>query len=45
MKYQWRKQEKDLYLPKAKPTLITVPEQNFFMIRVQGDPNGEDFSE
>jgi len=29
MKYEWRKQEKDLYLPKEKPTLIKVPEQKF----------------
>lgn len=45
MKYQWRKQEKDLYLPKAKPSLIKVPKHNFLMIKGQGNPNGEDFSE
>ena len=33
MKYEWRKQEKNLYLPKQKPELITVPEQKFFMIK------------
>ena len=45
MKYEWRKQEKDLYLPKEKPTLVTVPKQNFFMIKGKGNPNSEDFSE
>ena len=45
MKYEWRKQEKDLYLPKAKPVLVTVPEQKFFMISGQGDPNKEEFAE
>jgi len=45
MKYEWRKQEKNLYLPKEKPVLVTVPKQNFFMIRGKGNPNSVDFSE
>lgn len=45
MKYEWRKQEKELYLPKAKPTEITVPKQNFYTITGKGDPNSEQFSE
>jgi len=45
MKYEWRKNEKDLYMPKQKPELVTVPEQKFFMIRGKGNPNGEMFSE
>lgn len=45
MKYQWRKQEKDLYLPKEKPVLINVPKQNFFMIKGKGNPNDESFKE
>jgi len=45
MKYEWKKQEKDLYLPKEKPVLITVPKQKFFMLSGQGNPNGEDFAE
>ncbi|MGE4272236.1 MAG: GyrI-like domain-containing protein [Desulfitobacterium sp.] len=45
MKLEWRKQEKDLYLPKEKPVLITVPQQKFLMIRGQGNPNQEDFAE
>ena len=33
MKYEWRKKEKELYLPKAEPKLITVPKMKFFMIK------------
>lgn len=44
MKYEWRKQEKNLYLPKQKPEIVTVPRQKFIMIKGEGDPNGEDFA-
>lgn len=39
MKYEWRKQEKDLYLPKEKPTLVTVPKLKYFTISGKGNPN------
>ena len=45
MKYEWKKHEKALYLPKAVPAPVTVPEHAFFMIRGEGNPNGEDFLE
>lgn len=45
MKYEWKKQEKNLYLPGEQPALITVPKQKFFMISGEGNPNGEAFSE
>ncbi|NSB89700.1 GyrI-like domain-containing protein [Clostridium saccharobutylicum] len=45
MKFEWRKQEKNLYLPKEKPDLITVPQQKFFMLSGKGNPNDEEFSE
>ncbi|MCL2757016.1 MAG: GyrI-like domain-containing protein [Coriobacteriia bacterium] len=45
MKYEWKKSEKDLYLPKDAPTIVTVPKQKFFAIDGKGDPNGEDFAE
>lgn len=45
MKHEWKKQEKNLYLPKVNPELITVPAQKFFMISGNGNPNGEEFSE
>jgi len=45
MKHEWRKHEKNLYVPKSKPELVTVPEQKFFMIKGKGNPNSEEFSE
>ncbi|QUW23563.1 GyrI-like domain-containing protein [Sporosarcina sp. Marseille-Q4063] len=45
MKFEWRKKEKDLYIPKQKPELVTVPEQKFFMIKGKGNPNNEEFAE
>jgi hypothetical protein len=45
VKHEWRKHEKNLYIPKQKAELITVPEQKFLMISGKGNPNDEDFSE
>lgn len=44
MKFEWKKQEKNLYLPKETPNLVTVPKQNFFMINGKGNPNNEEFA-
>ncbi|MDM5214393.1 GyrI-like domain-containing protein [Peribacillus sp. NJ4] len=45
MKYEWRKQEKNLYIPKQKSELVTIPEQKFFMIKGKGNPNEHEFAE
>ena len=45
MKHEWRKHEKDSYIPKEKPELITVPKHKFLMIDGQGNPNNEEFAE
>ena len=45
MKHEWKKHEKNLYLPKGNPELITIPEQKFLMIKGKGNPNSEEFSE
>lgn len=45
MKYEWKKQEKGLYGAKAVPALITVPVQNFILLRGKGSPDSEAFSE
>ena len=45
MKHEWRKQEKELYLPKSKPQLVRVPKMQFLMINGKGNPNGEGFAE
>jgi len=44
-KYEWRKQDKALYLPKAVPTLVTVPTFNYYTITGHGDPNEPEFGE
>ena len=44
MKYEWKKQEKNLYGAKPMPALITVPMQSYIMIDGKENPNDEDFS-
>lgn len=36
----YRKQDKELYLPNTQPALIDVPAMHFFMLDGKGDPNG-----
>ncbi|WP_312518929.1 GyrI-like domain-containing protein [Anaerospora sp.] len=45
MKHEWRKVEKELYLPKAVPELVTIPKQKFFMVEGKGNPNSDSFAE
>lgn len=45
MKYEWRKNQKNLYQIKSKPTLLTVEKQNYIMLDGKGNPNEEVFSE
>lgn len=40
-KLDYKKEYKDLYMPKAKPSIIDVPPMNFIMIDGTGDPNAE----
>ena len=44
MKYEWKKQEKELYGAKTTPAVVEVPVQNYIMIRGTGNPNDADFS-
>ncbi|MGM9923156.1 MAG: GyrI-like domain-containing protein [Bacillus sp. (in: firmicutes)] len=45
MKYEWRKAAKQIYIPKKRPELITVPAFRFFVLDGKGNPNDEAFSE
>lgn len=45
MKHEWKKHEKDLYLPKQIPEVITIPKQAFFMLKGKGNPNSDSFAE
>lgn len=44
MKHEWRKHEKNLYIPKQKPELLEVPKQKFFAISGKGNPNSDSFA-
>lgn len=44
MKYEWKKNEKNLYGVKLKPQLIEVPSAYYIMIKGEGNPNENDFS-
>ena len=45
MKYEWRKQEKEIYLPKGKPELIFIKKFRYLTLEGNGDPNESLFSE
>jgi hypothetical protein len=45
MKYEWKKNDKVLYVPKNQPEVITIPPMKFFMLNGKGNPNNESFSE
>ncbi|NLX91470.1 MAG: transcriptional regulator [Firmicutes bacterium] len=42
-KFDFKKEYKELYLPKNKPALIDVPPMNFIMIDGAGDPEHEEY--
>ena len=39
MKYEWRKQEKNLYGVKQTPIIVEVPKQKFILLKGKGNPN------
>ena len=45
MKHEWKKHEKNIYLPKTKPIEIDVPAFKYFMIEGKGNPNDDFFAE
>ena len=44
-KHEWRKKEKEVYLPSNKVEFIDVPEYKFVTIQGEGNPNSQLFSE
>ena len=42
-KHEWRKLEKDIYLPKTKPVIVDVPTFKYFALDGEGSPNGSEF--
>ncbi len=41
MAFDFKKEYREFYLPKAKPELVTVPRMNYLAVRGTGDPNEE----
>ena len=42
MAFDFKKEYKEFYMPKDKPSIVTVPPMNYLAVRGHGDPNAED---
>ena len=42
MAFDYKKEYKEFYMPKDKPSIVTVPKMSFIAVRGSGDPNKED---
>ena len=42
MAFDFKKEYREFYLPKAKPEIVTMPKANYIAMRGVGDPNEED---
>ncbi len=45
MKHEWKKSEKQFYLPKNQPELVSLPLFKFFTIEGKGNPNDAFFAD
>ena len=41
MAFDFKKEYKELYMPKNRPEIVTVPKANYIAVRGNGDPNQE----
>jgi len=44
MKHEWRKKEKNIYIPKQKPEIIKLQPMKYISIEGKGNPGSEEFS-
>ncbi len=42
MAFDYKKEYKEFYMPKDRPSIVTVPPMNYIAVRGKGDPNAED---
>ena len=42
MAFDYKKEYREFYMPKKKPSIVNVPSMNFIAVRGKGDPNKED---
>ncbi|RDY26909.1 hypothetical protein CHL78_011270 [Romboutsia weinsteinii] len=45
MKHEWKKKEKQYYMPKAKPEIVNIEKFNFITIKGEGNPNEPAFAD
>lgn len=41
MAFDYKKEYKEFYMPKRKPSIVTVPKMNYIAVRGKGNPNAE----
>lgn len=41
MAFDYKKEYKEFYLPKNKPSIVTIPKMNYIAVRGKGNPNDE----
>ncbi len=42
MTFDFKKEDKEFYMPKNKPGIVSLPSMNYIAVRGSGDPNQED---
>ena len=42
MAFNYKKEQKEFYMPKTKPSIVEVPKANYIAIRGKGNPNEAD---
>ncbi len=42
MPFDYKKEYREYYMPKNRPSIVTVPGMNYIAVRGHGDPNAED---
>ena len=42
MAFDYKKEYKEFYMPKSKPSIVDVPTMNYIAVRGKGNPNAED---
>lgn len=41
MAFDYKKEYKEFYMPKNKPSIVTIPKMNYIAVRGTGNPNEE----
>ena len=42
MAFDYKKEYKEFYMPKNKPSIITIPKMNYIVVRGKGNHNEDD---